>query len=158
MTLVLGQTIPFDNAALDLENASRWSQLTPLIRPSVVSLSLSDGKYILIDTFFASNGRVKLVAIGTVHILSYGFLSRRDVCAFILQSAGSGTVPSSEDIAKALIDHGFDLQQGLIILNVSTENSMQQEAPLPYYTVEVGGEYLMAHILALLASTTSQTL
>jgi hypothetical protein len=157
MPLVTGQTVPFDNSALELEDTSRWSRLFPRIRPSVVSVSLPNGDTILIDTSFATISQVKVVASGTVDILSSSFLSRRDACAFVLQSAGSRNVPSSEDIAKALINQGFDLQRGLVTLSTGTENSIKQEAPQPYYLVEMVGEFLMAHILALLGSTAPQT-
>ncbi|KAI7150800.1 hypothetical protein KC352_g28670, partial [Hortaea werneckii] len=101
MAVAVEQTIPFPQASLDLQNAQRWNNLFPLIRPTVQTVQTAKGQKIMVDKALAQGKHIHIAAIGGLGNFSSKILDNRTATAIITDQSGAGLLTPA-DIEKAL--------------------------------------------------------
>ena len=155
MAVVVEQTNPFSKPDLDLENPSRWNNLLPLVRPSVIRAQTPKGQTVLVDRDLANSRYVQVAAVGRSGNLSSHLLSERNVAAIVTQQGGAGIL-TAHDIQHTLQSTGISLSQGLVVAKVGKETRIE---PLQDNVLElvVEDELKLDHVLALLNHATEST-
>ncbi|EME43998.1 hypothetical protein DOTSEDRAFT_171965 [Dothistroma septosporum NZE10] len=156
MAVVVEQTMPFSKNMLDLENASRWNELFPLIRPTIQSIQTAKGQNILVDMAKAKDKRyLHIIAAGSVGNFSSKLLDDRHVTAIITDNSGAGIL-TAEDLPHALTTVGIDVGHGLIMVRAGKERRIDVHGP-GVIEIETAGELEQDHVLHLLGTATGGT-
>ncbi|KAK4629319.1 Dihydroxyacetone kinase 1 [Fulvia fulva] len=156
MAVVVEQTIPFNKDTLDLENAARWNELFPLIRPTVKSIQTAKGQNILVDMAKAKGKRyLHIVAAGSVGNFSSKLLDDKHVTAIITEKSGAGIL-TAQDLPHALTTAGIDVGHGLVMVRAGKERKINMHSP-DVIEVEMAGELEQDHVLHLLGTATGGT-
>jgi hypothetical protein len=150
MAVVVEQTVPFSSSTLDLENASRWNTLFPLIRPTVKSIQTSKGQTILVDTAHADSKFVHIVAFGTSGNLSSKLLDDKHVTAIVTGTSGAGVLTAA-DLPHTLEKAGIQVPQGVVVVRAGKKRDIQNHAP-GVIEIETSGELEQNHVLQLLGT------
>ncbi|KAH9812173.1 Dihydroxyacetone kinase [Teratosphaeria destructans] len=156
MAIVVEQTIPFAASSLDLDNASRWNTLFPLVRPSVQPVRTPKGQTILVDTAHARKKFVHIAAIGTEGNFSSKLLDERNVTAIVTERKGAGLL-TAQDIQHALQSADISIDHGLIVLRASDRRELHQHS-IELLEVELMGELELDHLICLLGRTSESVL
>ncbi len=146
MSIVVEQTLPYSNTQLQLEDPRRWSRLFPLMRPSIKVVDVTDGQTIIIDTALANSKDVLIVAVGSIANFSSKILSESHLAAFTIQQNGKAI--SAQDLAKALKDTGFPVDNGVVVVRANGKQNLRSSAGITELSVD--GELKLDHILSLL--------
>lgn len=154
MSIVVEQTLPYTNSTLQLDSEERWSQLLPLIRPSVTEVKLASGHSVLLDSTLTKSGNVLIAAIGTVGNFSSTILSQFQLSLFSAEGSARESI-TAENIAKTLKENQCPMDHGLVIVRRSVKQDLVK---LPGKIVEilVCGELEFDHVLSLLFSSRSE--
>lgn len=150
MAVVVEQTLPFSSSSLDLDNASRWTNLFPLIRPSVKSITTAKGQNILVDTALASSKFVHVVAFGNPGNFSSKLLDSKHVTAIVTEKYGAG-IFTAPDIPHALQSAGIEVEHGVVVVRAGTKRETHSHTP-DVIEVETNGELECDHVLHLLGN------
>lgn len=146
MAVVVEQTIPFPPEALDLQNAQRWNDLYPLIRPSVKQVQTAKGQHILVDEALVKSKYVNIAAIGNLSNFSSKLLDDKSVTAIVTEKAGAGVL-TTQDITHALE------KQGLVVVRSGKNRNVQVHGS-DVIEVEAAGELESDHLIHLLGHAT----
>ena len=152
MAIVVEQTIPFSSSSLNLENASRWNSLLPLIRPTVKAVQTPKGQSILIDEALAKSKYVRIAAVGSVGNFSSKLLDERNVTAVVTQTAGGGLL-TAQDIQHAIYSAGIGEEQGVVVVRSGKQRRVVVHGS-DIVEVETEGELEQDHVLHLLGNAT----
>lgn len=153
MAVVVEQTIPFADSALDLQNSSRWTSLLPLIRPSLNSTTIN-GHAILVDQSLASSKDVRIALVGRLGNISSKLLESRHVCAVGFETTKKGRI-SARDISEAISMGDLSLTPGLVVVRNGKQRSLDiNDAAVE---VEVNGDLEADHVLHLLGAANEET-
>ncbi|KAL1582434.1 hypothetical protein WHR41_08865 [Cladosporium halotolerans] len=152
MAVVVEQTIPFPPEALDLQNAQRWNDLYPLIRPSVKQVQTAKGQHILVDEALVKSKYVNIAAIGNLSNFSSKLLDDKSVTAIVTEKAGAG-VFTTQDITHALASVGALEKQGLVVVRSGKNRNVQVHGS-DVIEVEAAGELESDHLIHLLGHAT----
>lgn len=152
MSIVVEQTIPFSSSSLDLENANRWNNLFPLIRPTVKAIQTPKGQSILIDEALAKSKYVRIAAVGSVGNFSSKLLDERNVTAIVTQTAGGGLL-TAQDIQHAIYSGGIGEEQGVVVVRSGKQRRVVVHGS-DIVEVETEGELEQDHVLHLLGNAT----
>lgn len=152
MAVVVEQTIPFEQKALDLQNPSRWTNLFPLIRPSVKPVRTAKGQTILVDQNLANGKFVHIVAVGSLGNFSSKLLDDKHVTAIVTNQHGAGLL-TNQDILNAMQSVGAAQDQGVVVVRAGKKRRVEVDGP-DIVEVESEGELQQDHILHLLGSAT----
>ncbi|PPJ54568.1 hypothetical protein CBER1_06635 [Cercospora berteroae] len=155
MAVVVEQTIPFSSSTLDLENATRWNTLLPLIRPSIKAVQTQKSQHILVDTAKAEGKYVHIVAVGTSGNFSSKLLDDKYVTAIITQEKGAGVLHAT-DLPHALQSAGIKVSQGVVVVRAGKQKKVEAHQP-DVLEIELSSELEQDHVLHLLAHTTGTT-
>lgn len=150
MAVVVEQTLPFSSNALDLENASRWTTLFPLIRPSVKAVTTTKGQKILVDTALASSKFVHIVAFGKPGSLSSKLLDDKHITAIVTETTGAGIL-TAPDLPHVLQTAGIEVAQGIVVVKAGKKRGIQSHTP-DVLEITTEGELECDHVLHLLGS------
>lgn len=150
MAVVIQQTIPFSSSTLDLNNASRWNALFPLVRPSVKSIQTTKGQYILVDTAKANGDYVHIIAAGTPGSFSSKLLDERHITAIITETSGAGLLHAT-DLPHALSGAGISTDHAIVLVRAGEKRNIDNHTP-GVIEVEVDGELEQDHLLQLLGT------
>lgn len=152
MAVVVEQTLPFPPKTLDLENESRWTNLFPLVRPSVKSITTSKGQNILVDTALASSKFVHIIAVCNPGSLSSKLLDEKHITAIVTEKSGAGIL-TAPDLPHALQSAGIEVSQGIVVVRAGKKRELHSHTP-DVIEVETEGELEADHVLHLLGSAT----
>ncbi|KAI7653457.1 Dak phosphatase, partial [Hortaea werneckii] len=152
MAVAVEQTIPFPQASLDLQNAQRWNNLFPLIRPTVQTIQTAKGQKIMVDKALAQGKHIHIAAIGGLGNFSSKILDNRTATAIITDQSGAGLLTPA-DIEKALQNAGAAKEQGVVIVRLGKKRRVETHSP-GIVEVETEGELEQDHVLHLLANAT----
>lgn len=152
MAVVVEQTIPFPPEALDLQNAQRWNDLYPLIRPSVMQVQTAKGQHILVDEALVKSKYVNITAIGNLSNFSSKLLDDKSVTAIVTEKAGAGVL-TTQDITHALASVGALEKQGIVVVRSGKNRSVQVHGS-DVIEVEAAGELESDHLIHLLGHAT----
>lgn len=155
MAVVVEQTIPFSSSTLDLENATRWNTLLPLIRPSIKAVQTQKGQHILVDTAKAEGKYVHVVAVGTSGNFSSKLLDDKYVTAIITQEKGAGVLHAT-DLPHALQSAGIQVKQGVVVVRAGKQKKVEAHQP-DVLEIELSSELEQDHVLHLLGHATETT-
>ncbi|KAI6793422.1 Dak phosphatase [Hortaea werneckii] len=152
MAVAVEQTIPFPQASLDLQNAQRWNNLFPLIRPTVQTVQTAKGQKIMVDKALAQGKHIHIAAIGGLGNFSSKILDNRTATAIITDQSGAGLLTPA-DVEKALQNAGAAKEQGVVIVRLGKQRRVETHSP-SIIEVETEGELEQDHVLHLLANAT----
>merc|ERR1712072_1218741 len=152
MAVAVEQTIPFLQASLDLQNAQRWNNLFPLIRPTVQTIQTAKGQKIMVDKALAQGKHIHIAAIGGLGNFSSKILDNRTATAIITDQSGAGLLTPA-DVEKALQNAGAAKEQGVVIVRLGKKRRVETHSP-SIVEVETEGELEQDHVLHLLANAT----
>lgn len=153
MAIVVEQTIPFADSALDLENYSRWTSLLPLIRPSLKATTINN-HVVLVDQSLASSKDVRIALVGRLGNFSSKLLESRHVCAVGFETNGKRKI-SARDISEAVSQGDLSLTPGLVIVRSGKRRNLDiNDAAVE---VEVDGDLEADHVLHLLGVANDET-
>lgn len=152
MAVVVEQTLPFSSAALDLENASRWTTLLPLIRPSIKPVTTTKGQSILVDTSLASSKFVHVVAFVDPGSLSSKILDEKHIAAIVTETSGAGIL-TAPDIPYALASAGVEVSQGIVVVRAGKTREILNHTP-DVIEVITEGHLEYDHVIHLLGTAT----
>ncbi|KAL1296848.1 hypothetical protein AAFC00_004471 [Neodothiora populina] len=154
MAIVVEQTIPFEPSDLDITNPTRWSDLLPLLRPSLRPVASKDQTAtILVDQSFAaaSDHDVRVATVVRPGNFPSGLLERtRHACAFAV-----GQV-SADDVVSAMKEIGMGFGQGLVVVRRGVQRKVEIESH-DVLKVEVDDDLLFDHVMQVLGSATEST-
>ncbi|RMX73642.1 hypothetical protein D0869_13398 [Hortaea werneckii] len=139
-------------ASLDLQNAQRWNNLFPLIRPTVQTIQTAKGQKIMVDKALAQGKHIHIAAIGGLGNFSSKILDNRTATAIITDQSGAGLLTPT-DIEKALQNAGAAKEQGVVIVRLGKKRRVETHSP-SIIEVETEGELEQDHVLHLLANAT----
>ncbi|GAB7352031.1 hypothetical protein MBLNU459_g2544t1 [Dothideomycetes sp. NU459] len=154
MAVVVEQTIPFSSSVLDVENATRWNNLLPLIRPSFKAVVVSQTHTILVDTALANDKYVRVAAIGRAGRFSSKLLESQHVAAVVTQQYGERV--TAEEIDQALKSSGFASGPGLIVVRSGRLKKNLDIQAEGIVEVEVNGDLELDHVLHILGTATEE--
>merc|ERR1712072_257348 len=140
MAVAVEQTIPFPQASLDLQNAQRWNNLFPLIRPTVQTIQTAKGQKIMVDKALAQGKHIHIAAIGGLGNFSSKILDNRTATAIITDQSGAGLLTPA-DVEKALQNAGAAKEQGVVIVRLGKQRRVETHSP-SIIEVETEGELL----------------
>ena len=146
MSLVVEQTIPYSNSQLQLDDPKRWSRLFPLMRPSITVVEATSGQTIVVDVALANSKDVLIAAVGSIGNFSSKILSESHLAAFTVGQSGRDV--SAQEMAKALKDSGFRVENGVAVIRAGQKRSLDSASGVLEMTVE--GELKLDHALSLL--------
>ncbi|KAK3672107.1 hypothetical protein LTR78_008078 [Recurvomyces mirabilis] len=152
MAIIVEQTIPFPSSSLDLHNERRWTDLLPLVRPTIKAVRTPKGQAILVDKALVKSKFVHIAAVGSLGSFSSKVLDDRNVTAIAIEHSGAGLV-TPEDIQQALQSAGVAYERGLVIARVGKKSRVEQRGP-NVLEVETEHELALDHILHLLGNAT----
>lgn len=155
MAVVVEQTIPFAKEALDLENASRWNKLFPLIRPSVKTVQTAKGQTILVDGALSDDRHVRIAAVGALGNFSSKLLNDRHVTAVVTTQKGAGVL-TAKDIAQAIKSSGHGNAPGVVVVRSGKQRHIEVTGS-DLIEVEVNGDLELDHVLHLLGAASEST-
>lgn len=155
MAIVVEQTIPFSSATLDLENATRWNALLPLIRPSLKTVRTHKGQNIVVDTVKSESKYVHIIAVGTSGNFSSKLLDDKHVTAIVTQETGAGVLHAT-DLPHTLQSAGIDISHGVVVVRAGKQRKIHAHQP-DVLEIETDGELEQDHILQLLGTATETT-
>lgn len=150
MAVVVEQTLPFSSKSLDLENASRWTSLFPLIRPSVKEITTTKGQKILVDTALASSKFVHIIAFANPGSLSSKILDEKHITAIVTETSGAGIL-TAPDLPHALQSAGIEVTQGVVAVRADKKREIINHAP-GVIEVITEGDLECDHLLHVLGS------
>lgn len=150
MSIVVEQTLPYTNSILELHNEKRWSQLFPLIRPSLSEVKLASGHSALLDSNLARSKNVLIAAIGITRHFPGTILSEPQLSLFAAGEIGQKSI-SAENIAKSLRENQHPVDHGLVIVRRSPKQDLNVISK-GVVEVLVRGELEFDHVLSLLFS------
>lgn len=146
MSLIVEQTIPYNNSQLQLEDPKRWSRLFPLMRPSTKVVETTSGQAVVIDTALASSKDVLITAVGNIGNFSSKILSESHLAAFTVEEHGKAV--STRELAKVLKDSGFSTENGIVVIRAGTSEEFILVSRVLELVVE--GGLKLDHVLSLL--------
>ncbi|KAK4552281.1 hypothetical protein LTR86_010451 [Recurvomyces mirabilis] len=152
MAIVVEQTIPFFSSSLDLHSERRWTDLLPLVRPTIKAVRTPKGQNILIDEALVNSKFVHIAAVGSLGGFSSKLLDDRNVAAIVTERSGAGLL-TPEDIHHTLQSAGVEGGKGLIIAKIGKKSSVEHHGP-HVLEVETKSELALDHILHLLGNAT----
>jgi dihydroxyacetone kinase len=150
MSLVVEQTLPYTHVQLKLDDPKRWSQLFPLMRPSIKAVETASGQKLLVDTALANSKDVLVAAIGSAGNLSSKILSESHLAAFTTEQYESPAI-SADEITETLRKSGFPTENGVIIVRAGSKEDLRVAQGVA--ELSVIGELTLDHILSLLLAT-----
>jgi hypothetical protein len=152
MAVVVEQTIPFAASTLDLHSEKRWTNLFPLLRPSVKAVQTAKGQNILLDNSNIKSKSVHVVAIGSQGNFSSKLLDDHIVTALVTEHSGAGLL-TAEDVYNSLRANGAAEQQGVVVARIGKQNGVEAKSP-NIVEVVIDHELGLDHILHLLGNAT----
>lgn len=152
MAVVVEQTTPFPASSLDLQNAHRWNDLYPLIRPTVKQVQTAKGQHILVDQALAKGKYVNIAVVGSLGNFSSKLLDEKNVTAIVTEKTGAGVL-TIQDITHALHTVGAAEERGLVVVRVGKSRNVQVRGS-DVVEVEAVGELETDHLLHLLGNAT----
>lgn len=152
MAVVVEQTIPFPTESLDLQNAQRWNNLLPLIRPTVRIARTVKGQNVLVDTASAKSKFVQIAAVGSLGNFSSKLLDDRNVTAIVTDRSGAGLL-TAPDIQNAMQSAGVATAQGMVVVRKGKTRRVEVHGT-DIVEVETDSELEQDHIFHLLGSAT----
>lgn len=152
MAVVVEQTVPFPASSLDLQNAHRWNDLFPLIRPSVRRVQTAKGQHILVDDALAKSKYVNVAAVGNLGSFSSKLLDDKHVTAMVTEKSGAGML-TAQDIQHTLQSVGAGKEQGVVIVRSGRKRNVEVHGS-DIVEVEADGELESDHVIHLLGHAT----
>lgn len=152
MAVVVEQTVPFPSSSLDLQNAHRWNDLFPLIRPSVRQVQTAKGQHILVDQALAKSKYVNIVAVGNLGNFSSKLLDEKHVTAIVTEQTGAGVL-TPQDLQHALHSVGAAKEQGVVVVRSGKKRRVDVHGS-DIVEVEAEGELESDHVIHLLGHAT----
>ncbi|EMF13778.1 Dak phosphatase [Sphaerulina musiva SO2202] len=156
MAIVVEQTLPFPSSTLDLENATRWTTLLPLIRPSLKTVRTPEGQDLVVNTARAAGNHVDIIAIGTGGNLSSKVLDSKHVTAIIITQHMGASAIRAADLPRVLESAGIQCPRGVVVVRAGKQRRLDvhQSDVLEFQT---NGELEQDHVLQLLRTATETT-
>ncbi|KAL9532120.1 Dihydroxyacetone kinase [Sphaerulina musiva] len=156
MAIVVEQTLPFPPTTLDLENATRWTTLLPLIRPSLKTVRTPEGQDLVVNTARAAGNHVDIIAIGTGGNLSSKVLDSKHVTAIIITQEMGASAIRAADLPRVLESAGIQCPRGVVVVRAGKQRRLDvhQSDVLEFQT---NGELEQDHVLQLLRTATEST-
>lgn len=156
MAIVVEQTLPFPPTTLDLENATRWTTLLPLIRPSLKTVRTPEGQDLVVNTARAAGNHVDIIAIGTGGNLSSKVLDSKHVTAIIITQDMGASAIRAADLPRVLESAGIQCPRGVVVVRAGKQRRLDvhQSDVLEFQT---NGELEQDHVLQLLRIATETT-
>lgn len=156
MAIVVEQTLPFPSTTLDLENATRWNTLLPLIRPSLTTIRTPEGQDLVVNTTRAEGNHVHIIAIGTGGNFSSKVLDSKHVTtAIITQEMGAGAIRAA-DLPRLLESAGIQCPRGVVVVRAGKQRRLDVHQ-LDVLDLQTNGELEQDHVLQLLGTATETT-
>lgn len=157
MSIVVDHTLPFTSSDLQLDDATRWTKLLPLMRPSL-SVSTQRSESILIDSSLRTSPYVQIAAIGSIGYFSSKILTSNCIAAISTDKFGSQN-SSAADVLEALKAEEFECRNGLVVVRAGSRQDLKVDEGLGVAVVEIEvvSELKVDHILSLLLSCNEET-
>ena len=154
MSVVVEQTLPFNNDILDLHNPSRWNHLFPLIRPDVKAVQTSKGHSILVNEAATKSKYVRIAAVVKAGNFSSKLLDDSNVAAIVSESPGASDL-SARDIQQEIESKSGE-GQALVVVRKGTDSHaiVHSESLIEVVT---SSELQQDHVLHLLTHASEST-